>query len=125
MMPWLNASKVVESESTSVPSRSKRIPLSMSILLGYCADPMLLSHVPPYFKARRDALMKSKKGTAFIFPSAHELLRNPDVNFPFRQESNFYYLSGFDEPESFLVLVPEGSQPSKSGGYRMVLFVRR
>lgn len=77
---------------------------------------MLLSHVPGYFKARRDALAKSQAGAAFVLPSNHELVRNPDVTYPFRQESNFYYLSGFEEPESVLVLTPAG---------RMALFVRR
>jgi Xaa-Pro aminopeptidase len=83
---------------------------------------MLLSKVPAYFKARRDQLMKNAPGSAFIFASAAEVLRNPDVHHPFRQESSFFYLSGFDEPESFLVLVP-----SKEAGkaYKTVLFVRK
>lgn len=84
---------------------------------------MLLNSVPGYFKARRDALMKSHADAAFIFPSCEEVLRNPDVHFPFRQESNFYYLTGFEEPESTLVLVPSTSTPGKT--YRTVLFVRK
>jgi len=66
--------------------------------------------------------MKSHSGAVFIFPSNQELIRNSDVTFPFRQESNFYYLSGFDEPESVLVLAPNHSSP---GAYRTILFVRR
>lgn len=65
---------------------------------------MLLSNVPGYFKARRDRLMKAHPGAAFILPANREFLRNVDVNYEFRQESNFYYLTGFEEPESFLVL---------------------
>ncbi len=75
---------------------------------------MLLSHVSPQFKSRRDALMKLHPNAVFIFPSGEEVLRNPDVHFPFRQESNYYYLSAFEEPESFLVL----------GQGKMFLFVR-
>src|SRR6185437_14815032 len=82
---------------------------------------MLLSKVPAFFAARREKLMKANPGAVFILPSAQEVLRNPDVTFPFRQESNFYYLSGFDEPESFLVLAPSKGK----GAYRMALFVRR
>jgi len=69
---------------------------------------MLLSSLPGFFKARRDTLMKKaeSEGAAFIFPAAREVLRNPDVAFPFRQESNFYYLTGFEEPEAWVVLVP-------------------
>src|SRR6476619_1739807 len=82
---------------------------------------MLLKQVPPYFKARREALLKENPSAVFIFPSSEELLRNPDVHYPFRQESNFRYLSGFEEPESFLVLTPARSQ---AGHHRMILFVR-
>ena len=59
--------------------------------------------------------------SAFIIPAAIEYLRNNDVHHAFRQDSNFYYLSGFDEPESFLVLVPAAT----TGNYRTVLFVRK
>ncbi len=86
---------------------------------------MLLTSIPPFFKGRRDSLMKEveAEGAAFIFPAAREVLRNPDVTFPFRQESNFFYLSGFEEPEAWLVLAPTGSQGK--GGYRTALFVRK
>lgn len=84
---------------------------------------MLLSHAPGYFKKRRDQLMAEEPSAAFVFASNLEVLRNPDVEHPFRQESNFYYLCGFPEPESFLVLAPGGSKPGSS--YRTVLFVRR
>ncbi len=84
---------------------------------------MLLKKVPGFFKTRRDALMKAHPHAAFVFPSNEEVLRNPDVHYPFRQESNFYYLSGFDEPESVLLILPAGSRPG--GSYKTVLFVRR
>jgi Xaa-Pro aminopeptidase len=80
---------------------------------------MLLSKVPGYFKTRRDALMRAHPESVFIFPSNREVLRNPDVHYPFRQESNFYYLSGFEEPESVLVLASTG------GKNRTILFVRK
>src|SRR5947209_3395492 len=83
---------------------------------------MLLSKITSYFKARRESLMKANPSSAFIFPAAEEVVRNPDVTYPFRQESNFYYLSGFDEPESVLLLVPSRSSP---GNHRMVMFVRK
>src|SRR5687768_5758092 len=76
---------------------------------------MLQTQIPGYFKARRQALMKAHPESVFIFPSSLEVTRNPDVTYPFRQESNFYYLSGFDEPESFLVIRKD----------RTTLFVRK
>jgi Xaa-Pro aminopeptidase len=83
---------------------------------------MLLSHVPAYFKQRRETLLEKAPGSVFLFPANEEVLRNPDVHYPFRQESNFQYLSAFDEAESFLVVMPSGSQGG--GKSRMVLFVR-
>lgn len=41
-----------------------------------------------------------------IIPSAREQLRSRDTEFHFRQDSDFYYLSGFSEPDAVLVLVP-------------------
>ncbi|MCK5880671.1 MAG: aminopeptidase P N-terminal domain-containing protein, partial [Sinobacterium sp.] len=59
------------------------------------------------FAARRAALMQDLvPGSIAIIPSASELVRNNDVNFNFRQDSNFFYLTGFDEPESVALLIP-------------------
>jgi Xaa-Pro aminopeptidase len=41
-----------------------------------------------------------------ILPSAREKTRNRDSDYAYRQDSDFYYLCGFPEPESVLVLVP-------------------
>jgi len=82
---------------------------------------MLLSKVPGFFAARREKLMAAHPGAVFIFAANEEILRNPDVHYLFRQESNFFYMSGFEEPESFLVLAPSKA----SGSHRMVLFTRR
>lgn len=83
---------------------------------------MLRTQVPSYFKERRAKLAAKHPGAVFLLPAAEEVLRNPDVHYPFRQESNFYYLTGFEEPESFLVLAP---QPSRPGSHRTILFVRK
>lgn len=82
---------------------------------------MLLSKIPGFFKSRRDALMKANPRSAFILHSPPEFIRNPDVHFPFRQESNFFYLSGFEEAESCMVLAPRVNGP----GYQYTLFVRK
>jgi Xaa-Pro aminopeptidase len=41
-----------------------------------------------------------------IIPSAREVYRSNDSNFRFRQDSDFYYLTGFDEPEAIAVVKP-------------------
>ena len=42
-----------------------------------------------------------------IIPAAHEVVRNYDVMHEFRQDSAFWYLTGFPEPEAVAVLVPD------------------
>jgi len=56
-------------------------------------------------------------GTA-IFGSAPLAVMHNDVEHPFRQDSNFYYLTGFNEPGAVLVLAPH------HGEHQVVLFVR-
>jgi Xaa-Pro aminopeptidase len=41
-----------------------------------------------------------------VLPNAKVSNRNRDVDYIFRSDSNFHYLSGFDEPESVVVIVP-------------------
>jgi len=45
-----------------------------------------------------------------IVPTAPERLRNRDVQYPYRADSDFYYLTGFDEPEAVAVLCPGREQ---------------
>jgi len=71
------------------------------------------------FANRRNYLLK-KIGPlgALILPAAPELLRNGDAHHAYRQHSDFYYLTGFEEPEAVMVLLPK----RKEGEY--VLFNR-
>jgi Xaa-Pro aminopeptidase len=56
-------------------------------------------------KKRRQTLMDSDPDGCFVFFGGHEIIRNNDSHFPFRQDSDFYYLTEFDEPGAALVLV--------------------
>ena len=63
------------------------------------------------FVGRRKALMeKMLPGSIAIIPSATMKQRNNDVEYPFRQDSSFYYLTGFNEPEAVLLLIPGRKQ---------------
>jgi Xaa-Pro aminopeptidase len=57
------------------------------------------------FKARRQSLMASMGEGIAIIPTAPEAIRNRDSHYPYRFDSYFYYLTGFKEPESVVVLV--------------------
>ncbi|MGQ7273720.1 Xaa-Pro aminopeptidase [Marinobacter sp. V034] len=59
------------------------------------------------FASRRNKLIGHMAPDSIaIIPSAPERVRNRDVLHPFRQDSDFFYLTGFDEPEAVLVLIP-------------------
>ena len=71
------------------------------------------------FARRRRQLMKLMGRDAIaILPAAPERTRNSDVQYRFRQDSDFQYLTGFGEPQAVAVLMP--GRPE--GEY--VLFVR-
>ena len=57
------------------------------------------------YQARRQALARSlpSNGVAII-PGASEIIRNGDAHYTFRQHSDFYYLTGFDEPDALLLI---------------------
>ncbi len=59
------------------------------------------------FQRRRKQLMKMiGKGGIAILPTATEKQRNNDVHYNFRPDSDFHYLTAFNEPESVAVLIP-------------------
>lgn len=56
---------------------------------------------------RRRSLMRTMgRNSIAILPAAKIVNRNADSEYPYRQSSDFHYLSGFDEPESVMVLIP-------------------
>lgn len=70
------------------------------------------------FKKRRQRVLAALQGSALIVAAHPEHIRNDDVHYPYRQDSNMYYLTGFEEPESVLMLRP-GKTPES------VMFVRQ
>jgi len=56
-------------------------------------------------RARVLAQMHAQGGGVAIIPTAPEVMRNADADYPYRHDSYFYYLTGFTEPEATLVLV--------------------
>ncbi len=63
------------------------------------------------YKRRRKRLMDMMgEGSIAIMPTSPVRMRNRDVEFPFRADSDFYYISGFSEPEAVAVLIPDRPQ---------------
>src|SRR5579863_2662180 len=51
-----------------------------------------------------DAMAAASPSAVAVLPSAPVFLRNNDVEHEYRQDSDFFYLTGFDEPDSVAVL---------------------
>jgi Xaa-Pro aminopeptidase len=68
-------------------------------------------------KDRRERYLQELGEAAALLPSAHAVVRSADSDFPFRQDSDFHYLTGLDEPDCVALLRPHGDP-------RFVLFVR-
>jgi Xaa-Pro aminopeptidase len=93
---------------------------TLLLLATLCTHAQPLQLDQDVFAQRREMFMEAMQpGSVAIFPSKPVYLRNLDVNYDYRQESNFYYLSGYEEPESILLFNP--SHPE----YRFVMFVRK
>lgn len=73
------------------------------------------------FRLRRRRLidrMIATGGGVAVIPTAPERTRNRDTLYPFRFDSYFHYLTGFDEPEAVVVMVADDEEP------RSILFCR-
>ncbi len=71
-----------------------------------------------YARRRARIFEKLESQSMAVLPGAEEQYRNGDVTYPFRQQSDFYYLTGFSEPEAVLVLLKTQSEN------RVILFCK-
>ncbi len=70
------------------------------------------------FLERRRRFAETLGDALAIIPGARDAARNADTDFEFRQDSDFYFLTGFDEPDAVAVFNPSHAKE------RFVLFVR-
>lgn len=57
-----------------------------------------------YQDRRKRLAMQLPQGSIALIPAARECLRNGDAHYRFRQDSDFYYLTGFNEPDALLII---------------------
>jgi Xaa-Pro aminopeptidase len=69
---------------------------------------------------RARLLGRMEPGSVAVLATAPEVLRNGDSDYPYRHDSYFYYLTGYSEPESVLVLVAAAGEQAA----RAILFCR-
>ncbi len=72
----------------------------------------------PVFATRRERFINQLAGNAAIIPAASMVIHHADCEYPFRQNSDFWYLTGFDEPDAVALFLPH-----RPVGERYVLFV--
>ncbi len=95
-------------------------PLSIAALrarLNAMSQPPL--DITPFVERRRRLMeqMRAAGGGIAILTTAPEQIRNADAEYPYRHDSDFYYLTGFTEPQAWLVLIAGASD-------RALLFCR-
>ena len=73
---------------------------------------------PALYKRRRERFMAELGSAAAVIPAAPLATHHADCEWPFRQNSDFFYLTGFDEPDAVALLLPHRPE-----GERFVLFV--
>ncbi len=59
-----------------------------------------------YRRRRRQLMEMAGEDAILVLPAASEKVRSLDTHYPYRQDSDFWYLGGFPEPEAVLVLIP-------------------
>ena len=57
-------------------------------------------------RRRRQLMRMAGEDAILVLPAAPQRVRSHDTHYPYRQDSDFWYLCGFPEPEAVLVLVP-------------------
>jgi len=70
------------------------------------------------FEERREIFLDKLDGKAAIIPGANLVKHHADCEYPFRQDSNFWYLTGFDEPDAVALFLSH-----KPKGERFIMFV--
>lgn len=85
-------------------------------------SPMTQLRLPPetFAERRRRVLDQLPPGGAMLLPTHHEITRSNTTSFPFRPNSDFYYLSGFPEPDAWLLIKRDGEDV----GYHLFVMPR-
>src|SRR5438034_11666466 len=101
------------SRPVSARTSCSRMPLASRDNRGMSTAPDLAAFID-----RRQRFAEAIGDGIAIIPAAREVSRNSDVHYEFRQDSDFFFLTGFDEPDAVAVLNPSHAKE------RYVLFVR-
>lgn len=92
------------------------IPLNETPLSKVSLSKSPMSQLPlsDYAKHRAAFMAKLPNNSIALFPAASELTRSNDTEYAFCQNKNFFYLTGFNEPDALLVLLKNEQGQNKS-----------
>jgi hypothetical protein len=102
----------------SFAGRVRRIAVLEPWVRGSALGVSLRGMEQTRFLARRAAFMEQLGDTIAVIPAGKMQVRNDDVEHAFRQNSDFFFLTGFSEPDSIAVFDPSHATQ------RYTLFVR-
>ncbi|QEW05195.1 Xaa-Pro aminopeptidase [Nitrincola iocasae] len=66
--------------------------------------------IDQFSQRRKQLLQQLPENSIALIPAASMKVRNRDAEYAFRQDSDFYYLTGFNEPDALLVLIPGAAE---------------
>lgn len=99
-------------------ARSVFLLLLLGATAGLDFPPLMAS--PEMFRAHREKfLVQLPPKSIAVLRSAPQRTMSNDIEYVYRQDSNFYYLTGFEEPDAVAVL-----RPNPPDGKRFILFLR-
>ena len=108
-------------EATHVPESTQAVvsaePAEGAIESAQTAD-AAGSRGPEEFRARRERFLDATGNGVAVLVAAPELVKSRDTEVIYRQNSDFFYLTGFLEPGAVAVLTPHDAE------HRFTLFVR-
>ena len=93
-----------------------KLVLKVAFMIDLTAD--LTSVWAAEYKHRRQQLMEKIGTGVAIFRSAPHAVMHNDVDYNFRQDSDFFYITGFNEPNAVAILAPNHDE------HKFILFVR-
>ena len=102
------------SRARARPAAPHRDAAALEVRTGACA----IMARDEFARRRRQLMRLMGRDSIAVLPAAPVRHRNSDVEYPYRQDSDFHYLTGFGEPEAVAVLVPGRAQAE------YILFVR-
>jgi len=105
------------SKQESIMTKKKRLFVFAAILLSFCVISARTNDKDVFKLRRLKAIDQLEENSIAVLRNSKRVIRNNDEEYFYRANSNFFYLTGYEDPGSVLVLIP-GTDP------QFLLFVK-